>query len=110
MDFLRGLGIETGSVASTFLWSLLIVTAATGIIVVIALAIGRLLVASKPVAERVHVVTPCGINGHRYRAHHTGWRCVTCGEGALHEDELSDPVSVVPAPAKDVPASTPRAA
>ena len=53
MDFLRGLGIETGSVASTFLWSLLIVTAATGIIVVIALAIGRLLAASQPVAERV---------------------------------------------------------
>ncbi len=110
MDVLRGLGIGTGSVASTFLWSLLIVTAATVIVIVIGIATGKFISAGKPSAERVHVVTPCGIHGHRYRAHHTGWRCTTCGEGALHEDELSDPVPVAPAPRKDVPTSTPRAA
>jgi hypothetical protein len=110
MDFLRGLGIETGSVASTFLWLLLIVTAATGIVIIIGIGIAKFIAADKPTTEPVHVVTPCGIHGHRYRAHHTGWRCTTCGEGALHEDELSDPVTVVPAPAKDVPVLAPRAA
>ena len=110
MDFLRGLGIETGSVASTFLWLLLIVTAATGIVIIIGIGIGTFITAGKPITEPLHVVTPCGIHGHRYRAHHTGWRCTTCGEGALHEDELSDPVTVAPAPPKGAPASTPRAA
>ena len=110
MDVLRGLSSETSSVASTFLWSLLVVTAATGIVILIGIGISKFISAGKPSAERVHVVTPCGIHGHRYRAHHTGWRCTTCGEGALHEDELSDPVTVAPAPPKAAPASTPRAA
>ena len=110
MDFLRGLGIETGGVASTFLWLLLIVTAATGIVIIIGIGIAKFIAADKPTTEPVHVVTPCGIHGHRYRAHLTGWRCTTCGEGALHEDELSDPVTVAPAPPKDVPAAAPRAA
>ena len=109
MDFLRGLGIETGGVASTFLWLLLIVTAATGIVIIIGIGIAKFIAADKPTTAPVHVVTPCGIHGHRYRAHHTVWRCATCGEGALHEDE-SDPVTVVPAPAKDVPVLAPRAA
>ena len=109
MDVLRGLSSETGSVASTFLWSLLVVTAATGIVILIGIGIAKFIAAGKPAAEPVHVVTPCGIKGHRYRAHHAGWRCTTCGEGALHEDELSDPVTVAPAP-KVTPAATPRAA
>jgi len=110
MDVLRGLGIGTGSVISTFLWSLLIVTAATVIVIVLGIAIDKFIGAGKPSAERVHVVTPCGIHGHRYRAHRTGWRCTTCSDVALHEDELSDPVPVAPAPRKDVSTSTPRAA
>ena len=110
MNVLGFLGDQTGSVASTFLWLLLIVTAATGIVIIIGIGIGKFIATGKPAAEPVHVVTPCGIKGHRYRAHHTGWRCTTCGEGALHEDELSDPVTVAPAPPKAAPASTPRAA
>ena len=110
MNVLGFLGNQTGSVASTFLWLLLIVTAATGIVIIIGIGIAKFIAADKPTTAPVHVVTPCGIHGHRYRAHHTGWRCTTCGEGALHEDELSDPVTVVPAPAKDVPVLAPRAA
>lgn len=103
MKFPDGWGNGTISVASTFLWALLIVVAAIGIIIIIGIAISKFIAAGKSASEPIHVVTPCGINGHRYRAHHTGWRCITCGEGALHEDELSDPV-------KDVPARAPRAA
>ena len=110
MNVLGILADQTGSVASTFLWLLLIVTAATGLVIIIGVGIGKFITAGKPTTEPVHVVTQCGIHGHRYRAHHTGWRCTTCGEGALHEDELSDPVTVAPAPAKDAPASAPRAA
>ena len=77
MDVLRGLSSETGSVASTFLWSLLVVTAATGIVILIGIGITKFIAAGKPAAEPVHVVTPCGIKGHRYRAHQTGWRCTT---------------------------------
>ena len=25
------------------------------------------------------VATPCASNGHAYRAHETGWRCIECG-------------------------------
>lgn len=110
MDVLGLLGDQTGSVASTFLWLLLIVTAATGLVIIIGIGIGKFITAGKTMTEPVHVVTPCGIHGHRYRAHHTGWRCTTCGEGALHEDELSDPVPVAPATPKASPASTPQAA
>jgi hypothetical protein len=110
MNVLGFLGDQIGSVASTFLWLLLIVTAATGVVIIIGIGVGKFIGASKPTTEPVHVVTPCGINGHHYRAHHTGWRCTTCGEGALHEDELSDPVTVAPAPPNDVPAAAPRAA
>jgi len=110
MNVLGLLGDQTGSVASTFLWLLLIVTAATGIVIIIGIGIGKFIAGGRPIIEPVHDVTPCGIHGHRYRAHHTGWRCTTCGEGALHEDELSDPVTVAPAPPKGAPASTPRAA
>ena len=110
MNVLGLLGEQTGSVASTFLSLLLLVTAATGIVIIIGIGVGKFIAGGKPSVEPVHVVTPCGIHGHRYRARHTGWRCTTCGEGALHEDELSDPVPVAPAPPKVAPASTPRAA
>ena len=81
MNVLGLLGDQTGSVASTFLWLLLIVTAATGLVIIIGIAIGKFITAGKSITEPVHVVTQCGIHGHRYRAHHTGWRCTTCGEG-----------------------------
>jgi len=110
MNVLGLLGDQTGSVASTFLWLLLIVTAATGVVIIIGIGVSKFIAGGKPTTEPVHVVTPCGIHGHHYRAHHTVWRCATCGEGALHEDELSDPVIVAPAPLKDVPAAARRAA
>lgn len=110
MNVLGGLGNATGSVASTLMWALLIVTAATGIVVLIGILISKFIAGGKQAIQPVHPVTACGIKGHRYQVHGAGWRCATCGEGALLEGGLSDPATVVPAATTDAPISAPRAA
>jgi hypothetical protein len=102
MNFLGGLRHGTNFVTPTFFWALLIIAVAISVVIVIGIGTGKFIAAGKAVNEPVHVVTACGINGHRYRVHNTGWRCTTCGEGVLHEGELVDRV-------KDGAASAPRA-
>ena len=94
MNSLGGLPNLTEVLTPTFIGALL----AVGIVIVIFFSIA----AYKSVNEPVHVVTPCSINGHHYRAPLTGWRCTNCGDDVLHE---GDPIGL----ATSQSASTPPA-
>ena len=84
MSLLGWFGERADLVTPTFFWALLAFTVAVGI------GVGVFIAAGKEPDEAVHVVTACGINGHYYRAHDTGWRCATCDERVPRDGEFHD--------------------
>ena len=84
MSFLGGLGDGISFMTPTFFWALLAVAVA------VVIAIGNFIAAGKAVDKPVHVVNPCSINGQRYRAHNTEWRCATCGTRVTRDGEPHD--------------------
>lgn len=93
MNVLAGMATGTNVVTSVVLWTVVVGIVAVVIATGIGIGIERFIAAARTATEPVHAVTPCGIKGHRFRVHHAGWRCTICGEGVLHEGEMSQPVT-----------------
>ena len=64
---------------TTTLWTFLALAAAVLLGIGVFFAVRSAKNKGRVAEEKRTVATPCASNGHAYRAHETGWRCIECG-------------------------------